>query len=233
MQQILIYDDNRTHCEMLNDLLASLGEQDVDIAVTADEAAALIRKKNYSVLFLDIELDGGQNGIDFAGAFQKQFPDVSLVYITAHILYCEEIFTTAPTAFLLKPFTIGKLRRVMQIVSQKQNSTEYLMLHAGSRILRIPLGEIAYIESRRRHLVVFGTEGICIGEYYGIRISDIEGQLPSSFLHCHQSILVNMQQIASYSRYALTLRCGTEIPVSQSRAKAVKQRYLEFLGDVL
>ena len=85
MQQILIYDDIRDHCEALRDLLASLGEQDVDIAVTADEAAALIRKRPYSVLFLDIELDGGQNGIDFAGAFQKRFPDASLVYITAHI----------------------------------------------------------------------------------------------------------------------------------------------------
>ena len=233
MQQILIYDDIRDHCEALRDLLASLGEQDVDIAVTADEAAALIRKRPYSVLFLDIELDGGQNGIDFAGAFQKRFPDASLVYITAHIRYCEEIFTTSPAAFFLKPFTIEKLRRVMQIVSQKQCSTELLTLHAGSRILRIPLGEISYIESRRRHLVLFSTDGTCIGEYYGIRISEIKEQLPSSFLHCHQSILVNMQQIASLSRYTLTLLCGTELPVSQSRSRAVKQRYLEFLGDAL
>ncbi len=233
MQPILIYDDTQAHCTELKALLRSLGEQDIDIAMTYEEAKALLQERRYAVLFLDIELDAKRCGIDFAVAFQQKFPDASLVYITAHIRYCEEIFTTSPSAFLLKPFTEEKVRRVMQIVSQKQHHGEILTLHAGAHIIRIILDEIAYIETRRRHLLIFDANGSCIGEYYGIRLSEIKEQLPGSFLHCHQSILVNMRQIASFSRYSVTLRCGALLPVSQSRAKAAKQRYLEYLGDLL
>ena len=233
MQPILIYDDTQAHCTELEALLRSLGEQDIGIAVTYEEASALLQERRYAVLFLDIELDAKRCGIDFAAAFQQKFPEASLVYITAHIKYCEEIFSTSPAAFLLKPFSAEKVRRVMQIVSQKRHHGELLTLHAGTHIIRIILDEVAYIETRRRHLMIFDTNGACIGEYYGIRLSEIMEQLPGNFLHCHQSILVNMRQIAAFSRYSVTLHCGTILPVSQSRSKAARQRYLEYLGDLL
>lgn len=233
MQRILIYDDSRAHCEMLKELIGQLEgcSADVRIAVTSDEAKQLLASESFTTVFLDIELENDKNGISFADSLQERFPDISLVYITAHIKYCEDIFETSPAAFLLKPFTLEKVRRVMQIIEFKQQSGGTLKISSGGKMIALPLGNVSYLESIRRRLAVFDLGGKCIGEYYGISLADIQDQLPDSFLHCHQSIYINMKQVLTLRRFSVTLKCGTELPISQSRYKDSKQRYIEFLGD--
>ena len=89
------------------------------------------------------------------------------------------------------------------------------------------------MESIHRHLLIFDSGDSCIGEYYGIRLDDVATQLPKNFLRCHQSIIVNMAQIVSFRSYVLTLENGTELPISQSRYKNAKQKYLAYLGETL
>lgn len=232
MQKVLIYDDNINHCAELQKLLVQYGVSDIETAQTYEAAVYLLNTKKFTVLFLDIELENGQSGIAFAAQFQKQFPDAALVYITAHIRYCEEIFVTTPTAFLLKPFTAEKVKRTMEIISQKKEKIS-ITLTFGKKIIRIPLTQVAYMESIHRHLLIFDSGDSCIGEYYGIRLDDVATQLPKNFLRCHQSIIVNMAQIVSFRSYVLTLENGTELPISQSRYKNAKQKYLAYLGETL
>lgn len=232
MRKILIYDDNINHCLELQELLEQFGAADIEIAQTYHEAVSLLNIKKFTILFLDIELEDGHDGISFAAQFQKQFPDAALVYITAHTKYCEEIFATNPTAFLLKPVTAEKIKRTMKIISQKKETIS-ITLTFGKKLIRIPLTQVAYIESIHRYLMIFDNSGSCIGEYYGIRLDDVDAQLPKSFLRCHQSIIVNMAQIISFHSYVLTLENGTELPISQSRYKNAKQKYLDYLGETL
>ena len=233
MQRILIYDDSREYCDELKKLIEQLNEQSVIVstAVTADEAERLLGGECFTAVFLDIELENDLNGIDFAGRVKQLHPNLSLVFITAHIRYCEDIFATSPDAFLLKPFTLEKVRRVMQIIEYKQQSGGVLRINSGRKMIALPLSDISYIETIRRRLSVFDLGGRCIGEYYGISLADIQEQLPEFFLHCHQSIYINMKQILTLRRFSLTLKCGAELPISQSRYRESKQRYIEFLGS--
>ncbi|MDO4864340.1 MAG: LytTR family DNA-binding domain-containing protein [Ruminococcus sp.] len=233
MQRILIYDDSREQCNILKKLIGQLDgySAEVSTAVTSDEAVRLLGRESFTAVFLDIELENDKNGISFADSLQERFPDISLIYITAHIKYCEDIFATSPAAFLLKPFTLEKVRRVMQIIEYKQQSVGTLKISSGGKMIALPLGNIAYMESIRRRLAIFDLGGKCIGEYYGITLADIREQLPDFFLHCHQSIYINMKQVLSLRRFSVTLKCGTELPISQSRYRESKQRYIEFLGD--
>lgn len=233
MQRILIYDDRIEHCNELKKLMEELGEPfpKVSVAVNAAEAERLLSRESFTAVFLDIELENENNGITFADRLQKQYPGMRLVFITAHIRYCEDIFATSPDAFLLKPFTLEKVRRVMQIIEYKQQSGGVLKINSGRKMIALPLSDISYIESIRRRLAVFDLSGKCIGEYYGISLADIQEQLPEFFLHCHQSIYINMKQIMTLRRFSLTLKCGTELPISQSRYRESKQRYIDFLGS--
>lgn len=122
MKNILIYDDNISHCLELKMILHNRLEANIDIAVSYAEAQKLLSENVYDIFFIDIELDNRKNGIDFTLEFQKKYPDVSIVYITAHIKYCQEIFLTSPTAFLLKPFTDEGVSRTLHIIEQKKLS---------------------------------------------------------------------------------------------------------------
>lgn len=234
MQHFLICDDSPQDAAALADLLRqTAGDCEIRTALTAEEAQSVSEGQPFSALFLDIELDGS-SGISFAQAYAKAFPQTALVFYTAHIRYCEEIFTAAPDALLIKPLTAERVRGVLDILEKKQPQKGYLMLAAGKNTARrIPLEEIAYIEIIRRRLTVFDTGGRAIAECYGRKLSEIAPQLGSEFVCCHQSIYVNMRHVAAIRRYMLVLRSGQELPISQSKFRTVREQWGEYLGESL
>lgn len=237
MKNIIIYDDNKENClELKNILHKQFGEANikVDIAVSYHEVQNLLESNIYDIFFIDIELESHMNGIEFSKEFQKRHPDVNLVYITAHIRYCEEIFTTSPTAFLIKPFTDERVSRTLRIIEQKRNKDRYLVIGSGKNtVQQIRLDEISYIENISRKLTFFNSSHKAVYEFYGIKISQIEGQLPDYFIRCHHSICVNLNFAKGIARYCFILKGDKQISISQSRFREARSAYINFLGGKL
>lgn len=237
MKNILIYDDNTDHCLELKMILHNqLGRNcpNIDTAVSYAEVQKLLSKNFYDIFFIDIELDNRKSGIDFTMEFQKKYPNVSLVYITAHIKYCQEIFLTSPTAFLLKPFTNESVARILNIIEQKRSKKDYLIMRTNKNtVQKICFDDIAYIENINRKLVFFNKAYESVYEFYGIKISEIEPQFPDYFLRCHHSICINLNMVESIKRYQFTLKGDKQLPISQSKFKSAKQAYVDFLGGKL
>ena len=237
MKNILIYDDIPDHSRELAELLQTICGRhtyNIDIAATRDEAAALLDKKSYYIIFLDTELDEDLNGIDFAKEIQNRFPNTSLVYITAYIKYCEEIFRTSPDAFILKPFSRDSVKRAMEIVRHKRGRNGCISIAAGKNSIKtVEFDGIFYIETIARNLTFNDRDFRIVYEFYGIKLLDILDKLPEYFVRCHQSICVNMRKVRSIERYCFIMNNGREIPISQSRFVETRQRYLDFLGDML
>ncbi len=235
MENILIYDDNIEDClELKNFLYCQLETNltNIDTAVSYAMAEELLANKHYDIIFIDIELDNQKNGIDFTVEFQKKYPDISIVYITAHIKYCQKIFLTSPTAFLLKPFTQENVSRTLNIIKQKNCKKNYLTMHINKNTIRkICLDNISYIENIDRKLVLFDKKYEPAYEFYGVKISEVESQFPYYFLRCHHSICINMNLAESLERYQFTLKGGKLLTISQSRFKSVQQAYIKFLGE--
>lgn len=53
---------------------------------------------------------------------------------------------------------------------------------------------------------------------------------PLGFYRCHSSFLVNGEHIASIEQTQLTLKDGSNIPISQRRRKEFMQEISSFLG---
>ena len=92
---------------------------------------------------------------------------------------------------------------------------------------------IAYIECIRRKLEIYDLNGQIITVCSGKKLSEFAAQLGDGFACCHQSIYVNMQHILEIRRYALRLRGGIEFPISQSRFRALRGSWGEYLGGTL
>lgn len=237
METILIYDDQPAVCFELKCFLQQVLAPewaDIHTACSMTEAQELLTQRHFSIIFLDIELEEQNSGIDFAQGLQTSDPDISLVYITAHIKYCEDIFQTDPSAFLLKPFTEERVRNVLSLIDSKRKRELILELHISKNsVKKIQLDRISYIETINRRLTFYDLECRKVHEFYGKKLAWISEQLPDSFLQCHQSICVNLKLVDKICRYHFTLRNGKQIPISQSRFQETKERYLAFLGGSL
>lgn len=89
----------------------------------------------------------------------------------------------------------------------------------------IPIEEIAYIESLQKKTWFYVD-----GEQYctSYTLKDLQLRLPKTFLRIHRSYIVNILAIERISRditsnLLLTLRDGTELPVSQTYMADVKK----------
>ncbi len=234
--RILIYDDDLNACVILRELLhkESFTQNNEILIATCLQQAELHIKKGIDILFQDIELKNNENGIKFAKDMKSANPDLYVVFITAHIKYCEEIFEASPVGFILKPFTEEKVQRVLHILQRSMIKNDYLSIsNSKDNIIRIPLNEVAYIENQYRKIYVYGLHQVIIHTVSGIKLSEIAKQLPNYFIRCHHSFCVNLNMVRRIQRYYFTLTCGNSVPVSQKQFGYARESFINFMGDKL
>ncbi|SDA27505.1 two component transcriptional regulator, LytTR family [Ruminococcus sp. YE71] len=208
---------------------------DAEIFEATDyETASGYAAQGCSIIFLDIELEDGRNGIELANSMRKDHPDAALVFVTAHMRYCEQVFESAPDAMLIKPFAEESVKRALAIVERKHASDGCITFATGKNSAQtVRVSDISYIESSARKLTVYNKSCEPIGTFRDLKLSQLMKRLPDSFVCCHQSFIVNLSCVVSISRYIFTLSGGMELPISQSRFKEARQRYFEYVGDTL
>lgn len=235
MTNFLIYDDSRAACEELKKLIQEeMTGKDIEVytAVNSQEAERLM-ENDISVLFIDIVLENESNGINFALSINKKYPKAKIIFITAYIKYCEEIFWANPSGFLVKPFTAGKVARVFEILKNSQSKEDFLVIsNSKNDVTKLLLNEIAYIESINRKLIYYMPDGEKIHESAG-KVSDLDGELPDYFIRCHHSFYVNLNYVCRIQRYHFTLKNGKNVPVSQSKFRMSREKFMSFLGEMV
>lgn len=234
--RILIYDDDSNACFVLRELLQKepLMQNSEILIATCFRQAELHIKKGIDILFQDIELTQNENGIKFAKDIKEANPDLNVIFITAHIKYCEEIFEASPMGFILKPFTKERVQRVLQILQSNMIKKDYLSIsNSKDNIIRIPLNEVAYLENQGRKIYLYGLHRAIIHTVNGVKLSEIAEQLPDYFIRCHHSFCVNLNMVRKIQRYYFTLNCGNHVSVSQKHFVSAKESFVNFMGDRL
>lgn len=180
------------------------------------------------ILIMDIGKNG-MNGIDVVAAIQEQFRHVKVIFITDNIQFSTEIFRVKPNNFLLKPLKEEKLldaiERAMKQVSEEEN--EWFVVSFKGTVFKINPRDIVYFESEKRTVILHGRN-----ESWTIyrKLDEVQEAVPDYFLRCHQSYLVNMNEVRSLKPLQLEMNQGDVIPVSRPKYKEAKERFLQFLG---
>lgn len=118
--RILIVEDNSNNASYLANQLNKLGYQQIDYATSCKEALAVIENFPPGLIFMDIFLRGGKNGIDTALEISKT-AKIPIVFVSTPdnlFLLNEAKFIKNP-AFLAKPFEIEELENAIIDVKEE------------------------------------------------------------------------------------------------------------------
>jgi len=80
---ILIIDDEATICESLQGVLEDEGYC-VEVALSGEDGIRLLASQQIDVVFLDILMPGGIDGIETLRRIKRLFPDTQVIMITGH-----------------------------------------------------------------------------------------------------------------------------------------------------
>ncbi len=117
-RKVLVVEDDPDVAEVAVAVIESLGHE---VEMCADAGSALARfgqAHNFDLVFSDIVMPGGMNGIDLAEAIQKRFPDLPILLATG---YSNAALAPGALRFpvLAKPYSVQELsRRIAQMIER-------------------------------------------------------------------------------------------------------------------
>ena len=234
MIRIAICDNQAEFCALVEKQL--LDEFGTSISITAYGSAeeliedySLGKGRNVAdILLVNMEL-GEMSGIDAAGILQRKYRNIKVIFMAQKVDSAEEIFRVNPSDFLLKPIKKKKLlEAVSRVIRQVEDEDDaYFVVAFKGNIFKLKARDILYFESVKRTAILHGKR-----ERWTLyrKLDDIQGELPDYFLRCHQSYLVNMNEIKSLKPLHVELYEGDIIPISRPKYKETREKFLAFLG---
>ncbi len=162
------------------------------------------------VLFLDIEMKE-MSGVELAGRLREMGAGLQIVFITGYMDYIEQGYDVEALHYLLKPVTGEKLRPVLERAMKRLSARgKALLLICGSATTRVPLHEIRYLEVLRNYVTVHADEAYTVKR----TLKELERELDESFYKIHRSYIVNLRFVKQVAKTAVTLKDGTQLPLS-------------------
>jgi DNA-binding LytR/AlgR family response regulator len=242
---ILVVEDESIVSKDIQNSLKKLGYNVVGACNNGEEAVEMVREKQPDLVLMDIMLKGEMSGIDAADIIRTQL-NIPIIFLTA---YADESTlskakVTEPYGYILKPFkeidlhssiemAIYKHKKVSEIkkerdflyslVENKEGSKDILFVKSNSRLVKVNMKDIFYIEALKDYVVI-NTE---LTRYtIHSTMKDIEKKLaPNEFLRVHRSFIVRVDKIVAIENHNLVLEKDKKsVPIGGSYKEELLQR---------
>ena len=244
MLKACIIDDETNSREVL-ELMIREDHPDIAIAGTAGnirDAAMLVKKVSPDILFLDIEMPGG-NGFELVKQLKEPLPEI--IFCTAYGHYAIKAIECSALGYLMKPVSSQKLKEVLDKARQKTNPLQRsLQMHVlqeqlstTSEPTRFLLNSVEDIR-----IIKFDEVVCCIAESNYTRIHLADGSKvvasktlkefetilhKSNFFRIHHSYLINLnfvQRINKMDGCMVELPHGLVLDVARTRKDEFLQK---------
>lgn len=125
MKKILLVDDTKEIYQMVLHSVSEIAE--VTWATCLDEAKTLLKREQFSLMILDIELPDG-DGIEFCSKIKPVHPDIPILFITSHTTLSEKklAFSVGAEGFITKPFSPVALRERIREIGKEEDMNDLL-----------------------------------------------------------------------------------------------------------
>lgn len=245
MMKAIIVDDEINSRKLLKNMLTGYceGVEVIGMAANVGTGIDLIRENFPDILFLDIELPGG-DGMAILEAFPD--PDFRVVFVTGYNAYGLEYLALAALSWITKPVELGKLQQVVALAgsmlptsrlqvemikehqeNEDPQTLDALILSSSGKHERIIFEDIAYLEANRAYASFHLKDGD--ERLAAFSLSHYETLLPNeTFFRIHRSYLVNIDMVAEVEGGRggmLLLKNGNKLPIATRR----KGEFLKFL----
>ncbi|MBN8800424.1 MAG: response regulator transcription factor [Stenotrophomonas acidaminiphila] len=234
----VILDDEPLARQRLRRLLgkvAGAGVQVVAECTDVDELMRLAQRTRVDVLFLDIELPGGDG---FTALRRWNGPPPSVVFVSAYDQHGVRAFEDRAVDYLLKPVSAERLRETLSRLlpayppagaPPPDAHRRRLPLQLGRRTVMVDEADIQAIRARGNYVDIETKRGTftfrcALGEF--IRELDAD-----TFLRVHRSCVIRIAAAIEVitlgsGRYRLTLDCGRQVVTGRQYREHVQRNLI-------
>lgn len=221
--RIFIAEDEPLAAQKLQLFLQKLGEEDTTVFDNgANLVEALKTTPKPDLLFLDIQMPG-LTGIEVLQHLQtpeqqKGNKELKVIITSAYDQYAIDGFNFGVADYLLKPYTLDRLRQALAKVRPEQ----VINIRVEGRTVPIRVTDIVSLSAQKDYTeftLADGQKLLTIGTLTGF-----EQQLPAMFFsRIQRSYLVGLRHVKNYSASIVSLTTGEELPIGRTYRDSFRQ----------
>lgn len=180
------------------------------------------RGEYYDLVFLDIEMKM-KSGIEVGSHIRNIMHNeaIHIVYISSYSNYALKLFKIRPLDFLIKPFdsqaVIEDLEKSLELSAYEGY---FFSWKKGWESKKVLVRDILYFCSRNKEVEIHLVDRI--ETFYGSLEKVYEDLKKWRFFYCHQSYLINYNQVDEFKYDQLIMKNGEIIGISQGKRKNVR-----------
>lgn len=216
--KIILVNDNPSDLIYLQDLLIDLGYVSISAIVSELEALKILAEGNCSLVITNLFLKEKLCLELLEKIIELRIP---AVVITSNGMWSHDyptIIDNERIAYLVKPIHKMTLKAILRLLLTKSVADNYLFITGKhNEQIKIYLNEIIFFEIERNYCTIYTSHR---NYKFVVKISLIKltEQLDSRFIRVHNSYIVNVNHIKSFSSSSVKLENYT-IPLSRTYKK--------------
>ena len=227
MLKIAVCDDTKEECALIVEYTSAFFTEqgrEVHIDIYGNGTQLLESGTQYDLYLLDVMMPG-ITGIETAARLGNGCRAV--VFITSSLEAAVDGYSVNAAGFILKPVERKSFWATMErVVKQRLGEEDACISVVHNRVpLKLKLERIAWFENRLHRVFVTLTDGEVISIHQKLtELQEELGEYPGC-LRCHQSYLVNLEQVERLEDSCFHMKDGQVIPISRNFYKQSKNAY--------
>jgi DNA-binding LytR/AlgR family response regulator len=236
MLQIAVCDDNM---DELSNIVQLMNQYRVSKHLDCEfanfqngfELIAILEKgKRFDIYCLDIIMPGF-TGIEVAKEIRNFDKTAPILFFTSSPEFALESYSVKAINYILKPISKEKLFFTFDDILERikaEKKEAAIVVKSNEGIQRILISNLVFAEVIGRNVLYHLLSGKVV-ECTESFSSACDNLLKyGQFIKTHRSYIVNMQYIGTISNHQVTLQTLSRIPISQGKAREIKERYLAY-----
>ncbi len=217
IQNILIVEDDVLISEHLKMIIENFGYRISSVCPSLKSAENFIQRNKPDFAFVDIRLNGKDEGIEVGKIFNKLEIPFSFVSSFSDKNMILEATLQKPIAYLVKPFTADEINLIIKKAEEIIKS-EYLLIGNSQKIERIKIKNINWLRSENVYVEIITADKKYVTRD---KLSNLNEKLPQQhFVRINQSYIVNLEKISKIQNNSIFIN-GSELPLSRKYRKNV------------
>lgn len=236
--KILIFTSNRELLDMLREqtkmlLLAARQEAKIISFFTQESTYKELSGNHSEFDLVVLDIDYLQDLKQIYNSFRIHNMHAAIVFISESYKLLDAAMLMRPTAYMKKPISPTKYKSRIQFVLNEHMALDgFFSFKQKQRLERIPCSEIEYFESSQRNVTVYlrGSRQYT----FPAKLDDIEDKVPAiSFVRCHQSYLVNMENVRQLDKVnkQFHMVSGSDVDISRRSISQVSEVFDLFINS--
>ncbi len=227
---VAICDDEKIFREQVVECLNAYNNE-ICIYEYDDGCGLIDSKKEYDIIFLDIEMPG-INGMEVAESLRENNVDSLIIFLTSHSEYVYDAFKVNAFRFLKKPIEMNTFIEAMQTAEKEISDIEKILVNYRGVVCEVSMKDIVYIETYGEGTYIYDKHNNVYESQMPLKEWEIRLKHRSEFFRIHRTYMVSMLYINNINGNTLELlNSKYNLNVSRRKMSAFKETYMKFIKN--